>query len=72
MQIVSYKSIKTIQEKTKRKVALYLTIIESKFARTVTNSGGHGAPLMPSVDKAINKDSEPGKIMLNIGGLGKI
>lgn len=40
------------------------------LVKKVTVSGGHGAPLMPAVDKAINKDSEPGKIMLNIGGLG--
>ena len=42
------------------------------LVKKVTVSGGHGAPLMPSVDKAINKYSEPGKIMLNIGGLGFI
>lgn len=42
------------------------------FRQADIEKGGHGAPLMPSVDKAINNDSELGKVMLNIGGLANL
>ena len=40
-----------------------------KIKKSKLLSGGHGAPLMPAVESSIEY-SEPGTIMLNIGGLG--